>query len=235
MSFIGNNIFGDFMRKFFKWLFIMFFVFIVPYLIFYFLSNNKNTSNYIADKTSYEKSNIINKIDIEENKVNKNSNIVKNNSTSNINNNELSSFTTKIYTKEPERQNNVRLTCEKLNNIIIKNGDTFSFCNTLGPATPEQGYQKAEIFDNDGTKLKEYGGGKCQISTTLYNAVLNVPNLEIIERHEHSNKVPYVANGKDAAVAYGHYDFKFKNNTGFDIKMNIFCTGNDITVKLLRI
>lgn len=61
---------------------------------------------------------------------------------------ELASFSTKIYTKEPERQNNVKLTCSALNGTIVKNSNTFSFCNTLGPATPKKGYQKADTFDD---------------------------------------------------------------------------------------
>ena len=62
-------------------------------------------------------------------------------------------------------------------------------------------------------KQKVFGGGNCQVSSTLYNAVLAVSSLSITERHEHSNDVPYVKDGKDAAVAYGSYDFKFINNT----------------------
>ena len=87
----------------------------------------------------------------------------------------------------------------------------------------------------NGNKLKEYGGGKCQVSTTLYNAVLAVPTLQVIERHEHSNKVPYIAQGKDDAVAYGRYDFKFNNNTGFNIKLEVSCNENNITVKILKV
>jgi len=87
----------------------------------------------------------------------------------------------------------------------------------------------------NGNKLKEYGGGKCQVSSTLYNAVLAVPSLQIIERHEHSNKVPYIAKGKDAAVSYGSYDFKFKNNTGFDIQLLISCDENSVSAKILKI
>ena len=55
--------------------------------------------------------------------------------------------------------------------------------------------------------------GNCQISTTLYNAILSVPSLVVTERHAHSNSVPYIAKGKDAAVAYGSYDLKFRNDS----------------------
>lgn len=79
------------------------------------------------------------------------------------------------------------------------------------------------------------GGGNCQISTTLYNAVLLVPSLTVTERHPHSNKVPYIQSGKDAAVAYGSYDFKFVNNSGNTIKIKAISTENEITIKLVQL
>ncbi len=124
---------------------------------------------------------------------------------------ELASFSTRIYTKDSERQNNVSITCKSLNGTVVENGKTFSFCNTVGKATSSKGYQKADVF-KDGEKVKALGGGNCQVSTTLYNAVLKIPELKVTERHSHSNSVPYVSEGKDAAVAYGSYDFKFINN-----------------------
>ena len=133
---------------------------------------------------------------------------------------ELSSFSTKIYTKDSERQNNITIACGELNDTTVNPGETFSFCDTLGPSTSAEGYQEADIFIN-GEVSQALGGGKCQISTTLYNAVLNASGLEVVERHEHSNDVPYIEEGKDAAVSYGSYDFKFKNNTGKTVK--IFC------------
>lgn len=125
---------------------------------------------------------------------------------------EIASFSTKIYTKDSSRQNNVSITCSKLNDTIVENGKTFSFCDTVGKATSSKGYQKADVF-RDGETIKALGGGNCQVSTTLYNAVLKVPELKVTERHAHSNSVPYIKEGKDAAVSYGAYDFKFVNNT----------------------
>lgn len=202
-------------------------------------SNNTNNTNY----TNYSNTNYNNSI------TNKTKNNTNNNFSNTTENNvneikqdspqpkeeQIASFTTKIYNKDTARQTNIELTCSSLNGTIIKNGNTFSFCNTLGPATSEKGYQEADVFDRDGNKQKGLGGGKCQVSTTLYNAVLKVPNLQIIERHEHSNKVPYVSEGKDAAVSYGSYDFKFKNNSGFDIKLSISCSKNDISVIIYKI
>lgn len=84
-------------------------------------------------------------------------------------------------------------------------------------------------------RKKDFGGGNCQVSSTLYNAVLSIPNLTIIERHEHSNYVPYVPKGKDAAVAYGSYDFKFRNDTGNDIKITCSSDGSNVTANLISI
>ena len=226
----------------------------------YFFSKNKNSNNstYSASKTSTNEENSNNTNYSNTNYSNTNyNNSITNKTENNTNNNfsnttennvneikqdtpqpkeeQIASFTTKIYNKDTARQTNIELTCSSLNGVIVKNGTTFSFCNTLGPATSDKGYQEADVFDKDGNKQKGLGGGKCQVSTTLYNAVLKVPNLQIIERHEHSNKVPYVSEGKDAAVSYGSYDFKFKNNSGFDIKLSISCSKNDISIILYKI
>ena len=114
---------------------------------------------------------------------------------------QISEFTTKIYTKESDRQNNISITCSTLNDTFVNPGDTFSFCNTVGKATTAKGYEKADVF-KDGEKIQALGGGNCQVSTTLYNAVLKVPDLNVTERHEHSNTVPYISQGMDAAVSY---------------------------------
>ena len=147
----------------------------------------------------------------------------------------ISSFSTKIYTKDSSRQNNISITSSTLNETIVANGSTFSFCNTIGPATSAKGYQEADIFDKDGNKKKGLGGGNCQVSTTLYNAVLKVPSLVVTERHEHSNKVPYIETGKDAAVAYGSYDLKFRNETGYDVKIKTDATSDNITINLYKL
>lgn len=117
---------------------------------------------------------------------------------------------------------------------MLNRGETFSFCNTLGPAKPSEGYQKADTFDADGDIFQEYGGGKCQVSTTLYNAVLQVAGLEVAERHGHSSDVPYVAEGKDAAVSYGSVDFKFKNNNSFSIKIVAEANPDNIVIRIMK-
>ena len=75
----------------------------------------------------------------------------------------------------------------------------------------------------------------CQVSSTLYNAVLSIPNLSITERHPHSATVPYIQSGKDAAVAYGSIDLKFVNNTGSDIKIYAETTGTEVIAKIISL
>ncbi len=223
----------------------------------YIQNTNKNNeqSNYEADKTSAE-----NNASSEENTDNT-ENTSNNESTTNSNTSDntseatnvtsentsstesatktveeqLSAFSTKIYSNDTNRTKNMEITTSTLNGTIVKNGETFSFCNTVGPATSSKGYLEADIYDHDGNKKKGYGGGNCQVSSTLYNAVLAVSSLTVIERHPHSNHVPYVADGKDAAVASGSYDFKFRNDTGNDIKILSSVTEGLVNVTLMSL
>ena len=119
----------------------------------------------------------------------------------------------------------MQLTASRLTNHVIKAGETFSFCDFLGPSSSDKGYQQADIFDNKGNKKKGIGGGNCQISSTLV----------VLERHAHSNYVPYVPKGKDAAVAYGSYDFKFRNDTGKDIKLKFDVTTDIVTATIIQL
>lgn len=211
---------------------------------------NNNESNYQAERSSANKNTTNNNTNNNSNNVNTNSNLGNDTNTSNIANStnnqtnqsnetslketELAQFSTKVYSKDSKRQNNITITCKALSTKEIAPGETFSFCNTVGRATSAKGYQEADIYV-DGKKEKGLGGGNCQVSTTLYNAVLKVPGLEVIERHQHSGKVPYIQSGKDAAVAYGAYDFKFKNNTGNTIKIIMENSANNITAKIIKL
>lgn len=184
---------------------------------------NTNTSSYQAEKSSK----------------NYNLNNMNNVNTSNKKNitkteTEIAKFSTKIYSKDSERQNNITITCKAINTKEVAPGEIFSFCDTVGKATSDKGYQEADIYVH-GEKRQGLGGGNCQVSTTLYNAVLQVPQLEVIERHKHSGHVPYVTEDKDAAVSYGAYDFKFKNNTQDVIKIIMENSVDNITAKLIRI
>ena len=76
----------------------------------------------------------------------------------------LSEFTTKIYSTDSARQNNINITCNTLNGTVVNNGETFSFCNTVGKATTDKGYQEADIYDHDGKKEKGLGGGNLSLT-----------------------------------------------------------------------
>lgn len=146
----------------------------------------------------------------------------------------VATFSTNILDKDSGRQTNISITCSVLNGTVVKAGETFSFCDTVGKATPERGYKEAKVFDADGNVQLGLGGGNCQVSSTLYNAVLQDSNFEVIERHPHSNHVYYVEEGKDAAVACGSVDFKFKNNYDSDIKINASTNGDQVTVSIVK-
>ena len=211
-------------------------IFLILFSAFYIYQiknkRNNSTNNYSSEKTSTESNDKNVKSENTANFSEQNSKSVSQHSP--VESEELSVFSTKIYTKDKNRQNNVSITCSTLNNTDVSKGQTFSFCNTVGRASPNKGYTKADIFTN-GKKVKGYGGGNCQISTTLYNAVLKVPNLNVTERHEHSNKVPYIKSGKDAAVSYGTYDFKFVNNTENTVRIKANNTSDSITIKIVKL
>ncbi len=78
-------------------------------------------------------------------------------------------------------------------------------------------------------------GGNCQISSTLYNAVLDIPELSVLERHEHGRKVTYVPDGRDAAVAYGSVDFRFKNNLSNNIKLYLETDDVTLTARIIKL
>lgn len=187
------------------------------------LSNN-STQNNSSDISYNSNTSIVNTT-----RLSTNSNNVKKHEE------QISTFSTKISQDDSDRQNNIKICCDELNGAIVKSGETFSFCDTVGQATEEKGYKKAETFDNKGNTIMGYGGGKCQVSSTLYNAVLEAPNLTVVERYPHSKKVYYVPEGKDATVAYGSVDFKFKNDNDFNIKITAIDDGENVTITLFKV
>lgn len=147
---------------------------------------------------------------------------------------QIASFSSDIYDTDLNRVFNIELAIKKINGTIIKKGETFSFNDTVGPMGEEQGFKEAIGFDTNGKKIKMFGGGMCQISSTIYNAAL-IANLEIIERHPHSRRVYYVPKDKDATIYYGSLDFRFKNNTDNDIKIIATSDESNVTIILNKI
>ena len=215
------------MKKY-SWILLLLIVLIIGSIIYFYNLKNKQNSNYLAEKTNINNSTINNsKSDIENNTIN--------NTQKPPQEVEISAYSTVIKNrKDTNRQGNITITCSNLNNSIVKPGEIFSFCDTIGESTVERGYKEANVIIQ-GTEVKGLGGGNCQVSSTLYNAVLAVPELEVVERHPHSAPVPYIEKGKDAAVSYGAHDFRFKNNTNSDIKILATNTADNITIKLIKI
>lgn len=147
---------------------------------------------------------------------------------------DISSFSTNL-TGDSARLNNINITCNTLNGTTIKAGDTFSFNSIVGQPSAEKGYQEADVIVDKKVE-KGYGGGNCQVSTTIYNAVLTVEGIDVTERHPHNKKVTYIEEGKDAAVSYsGGLDLKFTNNTGNDIKIYASSDNDSVDVRIVEL
>ena len=127
----------------------------------------------------------------------------------------LSTFSTRYDASNIPRTTNLKLAMQKLNGVVVSPGETFSYNKTLGKRTAEAGYKEAGGFAG-GRVVQTLAGGICQISSTLYDAVVYA-NLDIVERHNHMFLAGYVGAGKDATVVYGTYDFKFKNTRKYPV------------------
>lgn len=146
----------------------------------------------------------------------------------------LAEFSTTIKSRASNRLNNIQITCSKLNGTTVESGKSFSFCQTVGKATEEKGYKKADVIV-DKQVTQALGGGNCQVSSTLYNAILKVSDFKVTERHPHGKKVNYVPEGKDAAVSYGSKDLKFVNNTSNTIKIYASTDNKKVSIKIVSV
>ena len=121
----------------------------------------------------------------------------------------VSAFTTDT-TSAKNRNNNINLACQAINGTVLQPGETFSFNAATGQRTTDKGYQSAGAIAA-GQSIEEVGGGICQVSSTLFNAVARA-NLEIVSRSPHAWPSTYVKIGEDATVNWPNLDFQFKNN-----------------------
>jgi vancomycin resistance protein YoaR len=135
----------------------------------------------------------------------------------------LAQFTTRYDQSAENRANNIKLSTEKINGTILMPGETFSYNKVVGERTISAGYKEAAVYVG-GQIVQGIGGGICQVSSTLYNAVL-LANLEITERRNHYFITSYVSASRDATVSYGSIDFKFKNTRSYPIKIE--CTAKN--------
>jgi len=145
----------------------------------------------------------------------------------------LGSYSTRYDERNKDRTNNLNLAADKIDSIILSPGEEFSYNKIVGKRTIAAGYKESKIYSN-GQVVDGLGGGICQISSTLYNAVV-FANLNITERHNHQFITSYVDSGRDATVAYGSKDFKFVNNRTYPIKIKMSVAGGIAKVDIYGI
>ncbi len=125
-----------------------------------------------------------------------------------------------FYSNNPDRINNLNVACKKLSRVL-QPGETLLFNETVGPFNKTSGYLPAPILVDGVTKMG-YGGGSCQISSTLYNTVLQLPGITIVERHPHgASGAAYLPHGVDASS--GDLNFKMRNSYSFPIRIEASC------------
>lgn len=142
----------------------------------------------------------------------------------------MSSYSTTFGTADSGRVENLRIATKYINGTLLMPGDEFSYNNTIGETTPERGYKEANTYV--GSKVVPgYGGGVCQVSSTLYRAVIQA-NIRSTERLNHSMTVGYAAPGLDATVAAGYIDYKFVNTYDFPIYIQGYLSGNKVVFNI---
>ncbi len=138
----------------------------------------------------------------------------------------LGTYHTSFSSSTAGRVTNIENACGKINGTVLYPGEEFSVYEAISPMDAENGYALAGSYEN-GTTVQSYGGGVCQVSTTLYNAVIRA-ELEITERYAHSMIVSYVDPSSDAAIAGTYKDLKFKNNTDAPIYIEGYTSGRTL-------
>lgn len=140
----------------------------------------------------------------------------------------IGEFSTSYTGAGSGRAQNIKAGAAKLHGTVVLPGESFSVAATLMPFTEDNGYAEGGTYI-DGQLSESIGGGVCQLSTTLYNALLQT-KLEITERYSHSMPVGYVPLGQDAAIAGDYKDLKFKNTTKAPVLVLCEATGTEVKV-----
>lgn len=142
----------------------------------------------------------------------------------------IGTYYTTYSNSDRNRNNNLVVGCNYINGTILAPGETFSANEELGSQTAAGGYRNAGVYVN-GKVEQGMAGGVCQVTSTLYNAVI-LAELEVVERHPHSMTVGYVPLGRDAAIAGTYKDLKFKNNTPYPIFIEAYASGGKLVMNI---
>lgn len=143
----------------------------------------------------------------------------------------LASSTTQFDLSDTNRSENIYLAAKSINNTLVRRGDSFSFNLVVGPRLSDRGFKKAPGYIN-GVLVPDWGGGVCQVSSTVYSAALKA-DMSIIERTPHIRPPDYLPLGQDATVADNLLDFIFRNTTSGNIYLKADVIGNQLTVTIL--
>lgn len=143
----------------------------------------------------------------------------------------LAGFSTTVKEPELNRNHNIALAAQAIDGFVLQPGEVFSLDKVLGPRLEAQGYKEARVISG-GKSVPGVAGGICQVSTTLYNAVLRA-GLEIVERHPHSQPVDYVPPGFDATISEeSGLDLRFKNQLDVPVTISARTEGPRLTVEV---
>ncbi|WP_224749763.1 VanW family protein, partial [Polycladospora coralii] len=145
----------------------------------------------------------------------------------------IGKYKTTFSGSKKNRTHNIRLASERINQLILMPGEKFSFNEVVGERTAARGYKSAGIIIR-GEPAEGLGGGICQVSTTLYNAV-DRAGIKTVRRFSHSAAVPYVPPGRDATVSWGGPDYRFKNNMDKPIMIKVKLENNAITIYMYTV
>jgi vancomycin resistance protein YoaR len=145
----------------------------------------------------------------------------------------IASFSTSVDSQDDNVRRNIMIACQKLNGTVISQNSVFSFNAVVGEGSAMNGFVPGRVLYRDRVAL-EPGGGLCQVSSTLYNALL-MAGCIIIERHRHSQPVSYVPLGLDATIKYGKKDLRIKNPYSHAVRIEMAAGNASITVKIMAV
>lgn len=136
------------------------------------------------------------------------------------------------YESQANRNTNMIVATQAVDSTLLSSGEIFSFNRIVGPRTEERGFKIATVFVGK-EKVPGLGGGICQISSTIYMAVKKA-GLEVVERYPHTLPVTYCSRDDEAAVSWGTLDFRFKNSTPHQLRIEAVCSGGVVRVVIYQ-